>query len=84
MGHANVVDVAVFPKPDPVNREAATAAVVKKAGADVTEEEIISLVDDRTEDKNRLRGGVVFLDELPRNPRGKVLRWRLTQMFSTK
>ncbi len=82
MGHASVMDVAVFPKPDPVNREAATAAVVKKAGADVTEEEIISLVDDRTEDKNRLRGGVVFVDELPRNPRGKVLRWRLTQMFS--
>ncbi len=78
-------EVAVFPKEE---HELVTAAVVKNEGLEEEEEELANvikeLVANSMEDKNHLRGGVVFLDELPRNPRGKVMHFKLAQFFSRK
>lgn len=58
-------------------QELVSAVVVKKRGADLTQEDIVAFVDDEVDDHKRLRGGVVFADKLPRNPQGKILRKEL-------
>ena len=78
--HPEVSEVAVFGKPDPIVQEYITAAVVKRSGSNLTEKDIVNLVDKKVEDFKRLRGGVIFLRRLPKNPQGKVQRSRLSEM----
>ena len=70
-GHPSVEDCAVFGIPDAVNGEAIVAAV-KTAGA-VEADELAALVSDRLASYKR-PSQVVFVDEIPRLPSGKVLR----------
>ena len=82
--HPEVVEAGVFGRPDPSVQEYVTAAVVVKSiGSKVIEQEIIELVQQRVDDAKRLRGGVIFVDEIPRNPQGKVLRRELFKIWST-
>ncbi len=87
--HHSVKEVAVFAKEDIRDHELVTAAVVKNEGLEEEEEELANdikelVANSMGDDKNHLSGGVVFLDELPRNPRGKVMHFKLAQMFSRK
>jgi acyl-CoA synthetase (AMP-forming)/AMP-acid ligase II len=72
--------VVVVGIPDPQWGEAVTAFAVKKAGAQVSEKEII-------ERARSLLGGyklpkrVVFREELPKNVSGKVLKRKLRDEF---
>ena len=74
-----MAEVGVFGKKDPIVQELLTAAVVKKNDAQVTEQEIEKWVEDRLDDSKRLRGGVIFVQELPRNPIGKITRRSLLE-----
>lgn len=74
--HPAVEEACVFGVPDEKWQEAVKAVVVLKAGATVGEEEIITFC------KSRLAGykrpqSVEFVDSLPKNPQGKVLRREL-------
>jgi len=73
MGHPAIADVAVIGVPDEKWGEVPKALVVRKADAPVTEEEIISFA------RERLAGfkvpkSVDWIDALPRNPSGKILK----------
>jgi long-chain acyl-CoA synthetase len=70
-GHPAVEDCAVFGVPDAASGEAIVAAVATResVGAD----ELVALVADRLASYKR-PSRVVFVDELPRLPSGKVLR----------
>jgi acyl-CoA synthetase (AMP-forming)/AMP-acid ligase II len=70
-GHAAVDDCAVFGVPDAANGEAVVAAV--KTCGPVDADELIALVGDRLASYKR-PNRVVFVDEIPRLPSGKVLR----------
>jgi long-chain acyl-CoA synthetase len=70
-GHPAVEDCAVFGVPDGANGETIVAAV-KKRGP-VESDELITLVEDRLASYKR-PNRVVFVDEIPRLPSGKVLR----------
>jgi len=50
------------------------AFVVKKADAQVTEEEIIHFVEERAAPYKKLKGGVQFINEIPKSSSGKILR----------
>lgn len=78
--HPGVAESAVFGKPDPTVQELVTAAVVKVEGAKVTEDDIANLVSMNVDDAKKLRGGVIFVDKLPKNPQGKILRRKLLEL----
>ena len=79
--HPDVAEAGVFGVPDDVVQELVTAAVVKKPGSDLTEQEVEKLVADKLEDFKRLRGGVFFVDKIPTNQQGKILRPKLRERF---
>ncbi len=78
--HPKVADAAIVGLPHPRWVEAVTAFVVPKPGESITEEEIIQFC------KENLAGykvpkKAVVLDEIPKNPTGKVLKKDIRNQF---
>lgn len=69
-----VADVAVVGIPDTLAGELPRAYIVLKPGAKVEEKDITGHVDPKVAAYKKLGGGVRFIDSIPRNPSGKVLR----------
>ncbi|KAL4884443.1 hypothetical protein BJY04DRAFT_225644 [Aspergillus karnatakaensis] len=74
--HRSVADVAVIgaPDPDAPGNELPRAYIVVKPGERVSEEELKEYVKSNLARHKQLRGGVVFLDEVPKSASGKILR----------
>ena len=71
----------MFGKPEASVQELVTAVVVKKNDYSVSEQDLKKLVDGKVEDYKKLRGGVHFVEKIPRNPQGKVLRKSLARLI---
>ncbi|RMX50070.1 hypothetical protein pdam_00002888 [Pocillopora damicornis] len=72
ISHPNVDDVAVIGVPDLEAGELPKAFVVRRGS--VTSEEIMEFVAKRVIPQKKLRGGVEFIDQIPKSPSGKILR----------
>ncbi|KAF9824061.1 hypothetical protein SFRURICE_020327 [Spodoptera frugiperda] len=79
--HPGVREAGVVGKPVKVYGEEPTAFVVKQPGVSVTEKELLDYVAEEVPPFMQLRGGVRFIEEMPRNPRGKIIRQRLREML---
>ncbi|GAB0097774.1 luciferin 4-monooxygenase [Sergentomyia squamirostris] len=79
--HPAVREAAVIGIPDPKAGELPTAFVVKRDNVEVSAEEIANFVAEKVSNPKKLRGGVHFLQEIPKNPTGKILRRVLRDKF---
>ena len=82
LDHPDVQEAAVTGVPHPVLGEDVAAWVVRRPGSDLDDEGLIRFVAERLADYKRPRQ-VFFVDELPRNATGKVMKHRL-QVPSTR
>ncbi|KAI1357685.1 hypothetical protein F5Y08DRAFT_351871 [Xylaria arbuscula] len=74
--HPSVDEAAVIgiPAPDDPSSDLPRAYVVVSDGANLSEEDIMGYVKERAAHYKQLRGGVVFVDLIPKNAVGKYLR----------
>lgn len=71
--HSSVAEVAVYGMPHTLMGEQVRACIVLKPGEVVTEEEMIAFTQQRLA-QYKVPSTVVFVDSIPKNPTGKVLK----------
>ncbi|XP_018051977.1 PREDICTED: uncharacterized protein LOC108689634 [Atta colombica] len=79
--HPAVFQVVVIGIPHELDEQHPMAIVSIIPGKTVTEQELINLVETNLPDHCRIRGGVKFVDEIPRTATGKIAKRQLQSMF---
>ncbi|XP_022903741.1 luciferin 4-monooxygenase-like [Onthophagus taurus] len=74
LSHPKVKAACVVGKPDKLAGELPTGFVVKQPNVDITEEELIQFVAERISKTKHLRGGIYFVEDLPKTAIGKIKR----------
>ena len=78
LSHPNIVDCAVIGVPDPVREggELPRAYVVRRdpQSTEPSEDEVHKYVKERLASFKRLEGGVIFVETIPKNASGKILK----------
>jgi len=77
--HPAVAEAAVVGVPDPTWQEVGRAVVVLAPGAEATADDLIAFCRERLA-RYKVPRSVVFVDALPRNPAGKVLKNQLRDL----
>lgn len=72
--HPDVTDAAIVGVPHEKNGEAPRAFVVKRTDSKVSERDIQDFVAEKVVEYKELAGGVQFLETIPKNATGKILR----------
>ena len=84
ISHSAIEDAAVIGVPDERAGELPKAFVVKKTKERITEEQIIKFIEERVAPHKTLKGGVEFIDKIPRSLSGKILRRELKARVMTR
>jgi fatty-acyl-CoA synthase len=80
IAHHGVLEVAVIGIPDDIYGESVCAVVVLKKGQQLCAEDVIHFCAERLSSYKKPKK-VVFMDELPKNPGGKVVKGVLREPF---
>ena len=76
-----VQDVAVIGVPHERYGEVPRAYVVKAASVELSEAELHEFVNAEVAEFKQLRGGVEFIEQIPKSPAGKILRRELKASY---
>jgi len=79
--HPGVLDVAVIGVPDERAGELPRAFIVPKDKGSLTEEDIHKYVDTKVSPHKKLKGGVEFVQIIPKAASGKILRRELKKAY---
>ncbi|XP_053697105.1 uncharacterized protein LOC128744275 [Sabethes cyaneus] len=79
--HSDVADAAVVGQSHPISGEVPRAFIVKKKNAKVSENDLMKYVADKVAVYKKLEGGVTFVDSIPKNASGKILRRKLKDEY---
>ncbi|MBT7375115.1 MAG: acyl-CoA synthetase, partial [Porticoccaceae bacterium] len=79
-GHKSVLEVAVIGLPDDKWGEAVTAVVVLEEGAELSLEELRDFAGESLA-RYKLPSRLHFMDLLPRNPAGKVQKFKINEQL---
>jgi 4-coumarate--CoA ligase len=82
--HPKIKEAAVIGIPDEEAGELPLAFVVKQEDAEIFEQEIIDFVASNASKAKHLNGGVIFIEEIPKNLSGKILRRQLREIAKQK
>ncbi|XP_049877771.1 uncharacterized protein LOC126374996 isoform X2 [Pectinophora gossypiella] len=82
--HKGVADCGVVGLPDETAGELPLAFVVPQPGHKPSEDELVKYVASKVSPAKHLRGGVIFINEIPKNASGKILRRELRAMLKQK
>ena len=77
--HPGIAEAGVIGYPGEEGNELPRAYVVK-SDENLKAEDIIVWIKERANPYKRLRGGVVFIDAIPKSPSGKILRRELKDL----
>jgi 4-coumarate--CoA ligase len=80
-GHPDIIDAAVIGIPDKCSGELPRAYVVCK-NPKLTENDVQQYVAEKVAEYKRLDGGVEFLEAIPKNATGKIMRKDLKEKFA--
>ena len=83
LSNSKVKDCGVIGIPDEDSGELPFAFVVKQPGVTLTEKEVQDFVAKNASKAKWLRGGVKFIEEVPKNPSGKILRRELRELHKS-
>lgn len=81
MRHPAIRDVAIIGIPDPKFTESVCAVIVLTVGMTITKQEIEEFISEKLARYKKPKE-IVFVDELPRTPSGKIQKYRLREQFS--
>jgi len=84
IGHEDIIDACVIGVPCERSGEIPRAYVVRKPESALTEETVKEYIASTLSDHKKLRGGVEFIEQLPRSPAGKLLRRVLKDEYVAK
>ena len=82
--HPQILDAAAVGIPDEVLGEKVGVALVVAGGESLTLEDVVTFLRNSGIAKFKLPEASVIVDELPRNPLGKVLRQELLPVFAER
>lgn len=80
MTNPKIRDCGVIGKPDEDSGELAMAFVVR-ADPTLTEQDVIDFANSNASPAKKIRGGVIFINEIPKSPAGKILRRQLRELL---
>ena len=78
--HPDIIDAAVIGVPNEKYGEVVKACIVKKEDSNLTEEDVINFCKDRIASYKKPQS-IDFIDEVPRNASGKVLKKVLREPY---
>lgn len=81
LSNPKIKDAGVIGIPDEIAGELPFAFVVRQPGNELTEQEVKDFVAKNVSNTKWLRGGVRFVDEIPKNDIGKILRRELKDLY---